>query len=621
LGGCRLDRQPTVTVIFFNFFFKMFAKYFTPITAEEKQRQDSRLAEEASTSAAAAAADNLRAAACKPPLGRRPKEKDVNDVLVAPKEDDSDEPAAKRNKYKDWFGSDAIHHILSVHRQWHFSSHKTVQSLRAVSDFYADLSRSTIDSWFDKDHKLLPQYQHRLDDRSALRREATQVKAFAEFPEAEQRIKQILTTMRENGGQVSTHVTQAVMKHVIREGCPHLLESLKLSNSFIVRWLHTEMNYTWRRRTTAAAKLPLDWQQQGINMAKRIAANIQTYDIHFSLIVNMDQTGIHLVPCSAHTYDLKGSKGVPMLGHDDKRQITACVAASMTGELLPLQLIFQGKTQKCEPRPTAESNAAGFHLTHSENHWSTQTTMQDWVRQILIPYANLQKKHHTLQADSKILLILDVWAVHKSEEFRRFLRTEFPDILLVFVPANCTSKLQLADLMLQRPFKHGVRTKFNEWATTKISEQISSNTIVGLTPFLKMESIKPMVLQWCLDSWKKMKDGKEYIMFGWNTCVFSLYDVRNKEKRQAASQECYEGNLEVRGFIPEGEEEAEEKEQSESESDEEKDILDVMKERRYGSRKSDRKRKEIDRFGYQIPSAQVSFTHTASEDSDANGMD
>jgi hypothetical protein len=70
-----------------------------------------------------------------------------------------------------------------------------------------------------------------------------------------------------------------------------------------------------------------------------------------------------------------------------------------------------------------------------------------------------------------------------------------------------------------------------------------------------------------------------------------------------------------------GEEDAEEKDQSESESDEEKDVLDVMKERRFGSRKSDRKRKEIDRFGYQIPSTQVSFTHTASEDSEANGID
>jgi hypothetical protein len=42
-----------------------------------------------------------------------------------------------------------------------------------------------------------------------------------------------------------------------------------------------------------------------------------------------------------------------------------------------------------------------------------------------------------------------------------------------------------------------------------------------------------------------------------------------------------------------GEEDAEEKDDSESESDEEKDVLDVMKERTYGTRKSERNEKKF----------------------------
>jgi hypothetical protein len=60
---------------------------------------------------------------------------------------------------------------------------------------------------------------------------------------------------------------------------------------------------------------------------------------------------------------------------------------------------------------------------------------------------------------------------------------------------------------------------------------------------------------------------------------------------------------------------------TESESDEEKDVLDVMKERRYGTRKSERKRKEIQRTGFFLGSNQVSFVQTGSEDSEANAMD
>jgi hypothetical protein len=95
---------------------------------------------------------------------------------------------------------------------------------------------------------------------------------------------------------------------------------------------------------------------------------------------------------------------------------------------------------------------------------------------------------------------------------------------------------------------------------------------------------------------------------------------RDKEKQAAAGKECFEGKLEARGFIPEGDEVEEESDESESESDEEKDVLDVMQERRFGTRRSERKRKEIERTGFFLGSNQVSFVHTGSEDSEANGM-
>jgi len=40
----------------------------------------------------------------------------------------------------------------------------------------------------------------------------------------------------------------------------------------------------------------------------------------------------------------KGSKRVEVFGIDDKRQITATFAASLSGNFLPIQLIYEGKT-------------------------------------------------------------------------------------------------------------------------------------------------------------------------------------------------------------------------------------------------------------------------------------
>jgi hypothetical protein len=58
------------------------------------------------------------------------------------------------------------------------------------------------------------------------------------------------------------------------------------------------------------------------------------------------------------------------------------------GDLLPLQVVFQGKTGQVLPKNAAVVIAAseGWHLTHSANHWSTQETMRSFVQKVLHPY-------------------------------------------------------------------------------------------------------------------------------------------------------------------------------------------------------------------------------------------
>lgn len=59
------------------------------------------------------------------------------------------------------------------------------------------------------------------------------------------------------------------------------------------------------------------------------------------LVLNWDQTGIHLVPVSAWTMhmDKMGSKCVEITGVNDKRQITAVFCGSAAGDFLHLQLV------------------------------------------------------------------------------------------------------------------------------------------------------------------------------------------------------------------------------------------------------------------------------------------
>ena len=68
-----------------------------------------------------------------------------------------------------------------------------------------------------------------------------------------------------------------------------------------------------------------------------------------------------------NTFSFKGAKNLPMKGADDKRQITVTFAVSLTGKLLPIQLIYKGKTKRSLLKFKIPST---FSLSYTKNYWS-----------------------------------------------------------------------------------------------------------------------------------------------------------------------------------------------------------------------------------------------------------
>ena len=86
--------------------------------------------------------------------------------------------------------------------------------------------------------------------------------------------------------------------------------------------------------------------------------------------------------------DKEGSKCAEISGANDKRQITAVFCGSLTGDFLPLQLIYTGKTGRCHPRYVFPSD---WHVTQSPKHWSTEETMIEYINEIIVPYVEAQR--------------------------------------------------------------------------------------------------------------------------------------------------------------------------------------------------------------------------------------
>ena len=88
------------------------------------------------------------------------------------------------------------------------------------------------------------------------------------------------------------------------------------------------------------------------------------------MIINFDQTGAKIITVNEWSLEVKGSKQVDTVTLDDKREIIVLLAVLFQEKFFLPQVIY-ARTTRCHPSVSVPD---GLHVTHSDNHWSTETT-------------------------------------------------------------------------------------------------------------------------------------------------------------------------------------------------------------------------------------------------------
>ena len=309
-----------------------------------------------------------------------------------------------------------------------------------------------------------------------------------------------------------------------------------------VSWINNlcrSLNLSMRRGTTAAQKLPDDWERQGEALAMRLAYLVMRYNIPPALVINLDQSSIQLLPMYGETRRETGSKDVPILGLDDKRQITVVFQAAANGKFLLPQMVFQGKTSRCLPALTIRSplEEKGWHFTHSHNHWSNQLTMKDLISQIISPYIKSVILDQGLWQSQKAVVILDCWKVHRSTEFLGYLKQDHPNLIPLFIPAGCTSKLQVIDLVVNGHLRSIMKQCACRFLSAQASTQMNSEVEAENVKFdLKLSTLKPKLVEWL-----KIAVGSIEIKLGWSKAM--LLQAWDRDFQSKALQYHEDSNL------------------------------------------------------------------------------
>lgn len=115
-------------------------------------------------------------------------------------------------------------------------------------------------------------------------------------------------------------------------GRPLLPGQIKLPRSSIRYFTRQQLNWTYKSATKASRKVPDNWEECGVNIAKAMAHCALTFNITKRCrLLNSDQTAAFYHPNGEKTLEACGSTDVRVIGKDDKRNITVVLTATHDG--------------------------------------------------------------------------------------------------------------------------------------------------------------------------------------------------------------------------------------------------------------------------------------------------
>lgn len=172
--------------------------------------------------------------------------------------------------------------------------------------------------------------------------------------------------------------------------------------------------------------------------------------------------------------------------------VICVMAGALSGDVLPPQVIYKGKTDACHAKYNFSDD---WDVTHTENHWANKDTSFRYLDKIIVPYANKVRDELDLLLRLKALIILDFFSAQISEELRE--RMKELGFVYVYVPPNCTSELQPMDLSVQKIVKDHMRDQFETWYAEKVASILQAGGEIEIN--LGMSVVKPLSAK-CLDS-------------------------------------------------------------------------------------------------------------------------
>lgn len=111
-----------------------------------------------------------------------------------------------------------------------------------------------------------------------------------------------------------------------------------------------------------------------------------------------------------------------------------------------------------------------------DRHILVHPFMNLFVDTILAPHLDTQKVKLGLPQSQCSVWKIDCWSFHKSAEFMGWMKKNYPNVIILFVPGGCTGIWQPLDVGIQRVLKQSIKRSSHQDIVDEATAQLANGT-------------------------------------------------------------------------------------------------------------------------------------------------
>ena len=134
----------------------------------------------------------------------------------------------------------------------------------------------------------------------------------------------------------------------------------------------------------------------------------------------------------------------------------------------------------------------------------------------------MEKDTLRLPATQKALLIYDVFATHQMESV--LLKLEENNIVVIFIPPNCTDLLQPLDISVNKPLKAEIKRRFVNWYSDEVKAQLDNEiSIQEVKVQMPLSKMKSLAARWLVGAFDYLQDHEQFAVNGFKQA--GIFDI------------------------------------------------------------------------------------------------